>query len=697
MIRLILVAALAFPSSTLAAIFVCSERNDLYQIVGGTRVATAAEAAEKARPGEGVLVLAEGYPSEATVPGEGFWARAKEKGLRVYAEFAADVPGVDAGKIRGTDWERQVITTDVFGARLKRMRILQQQGCHFLPVKRDGAGVWMVVGRVAGYDEAVYGVPKEAWPVLFEMEGGKWLVATTKLSGFVSGRYAPAREWGVIWERILKHVEPGRDWKVVGEPVVRPAYAKGEALPEEVEGQALGRFAEWVEKSRLLVSKKREGEVKKLLASGAEVVETPEEGEAGDGTLGILEGYSSAVRWDGGQVQRLPLRADCNAEIAMAMAMDHAVRGRAASANVARRLLDYVYVTSGMCAGERGDPNSPAYGLIAWGDVAPAWLVANYGDDNARVLLATMLAGAGLESADWDKPLLRGLLANLRTTGRLGFRGDRVDVPALKERGWRAFHDAETVNYAPHFESYLWACYLWGYARTGDREFLDKTKTAIRMTMSAYPTQWRWGDNIERSRMLLPLAWLVRLEDTPEHRGWLMRVANDLLEAQQECGAIQERLRGTGGGHYQIPQTNEAYGTGETPLIQANGDPASDQLYTTGFALLGLHEAAGATGDARLKAAADKLAAFLCRVQVRSERIPYLDGTWFRAFDYGKWDYWASSADLGWGVWSVEAGWGQAWTAAVLGLREKGLTVWEMTAGSKVKDVLEQVKGEMAK
>src|SRR6185369_2300301 len=111
------------------------------------------------------------------------------------------------------------------------------------------------------------------------------------------------------------------------------------------------------------------------------------------------------------------------------------------------------------------------------------------------------------------------------------------------------------------------------------------------------------------------------------------------------CGAIEER-RGDSGlrtGHFQVPQSNEAYGTNETPLIQSVGDPASDQLYTTGFALLGLHEAAAATGDAKLKLAEDNLAAFLCRIQIRSEKVPYIDGGWFRAFDYQRWDYWASS------------------------------------------------------
>jgi hypothetical protein len=170
-----------------------------------------------------------------------------------------------------------------------------------------------------------------------------------------------------------------------------------------------------------------------------------------------------------------------------------------------------------------------------------------------------------------------------------------------------------------------------------------------------------------------------------------------LLEAQHESGAIADRLANAGGGHYQIPQSNDGYGTSETPLIQKNGDPVSDQLYATGFALLGLHEAAAATGDEKLRAAEEKLAAYLCRIQIRSDKIPYLDGGWFRAFDFGRWDFYASSADLGWGAWSVEAGWGPAWTAATLALRERKTTMWEMTATSRINEQLPRVRAEMAK
>jgi hypothetical protein len=216
------------------------------------------------------------------------------------------------------------------------------------------------------------------------------------------------------------------------------------------------------------------------------------------------------------------------------------------------------------------------------------------------------------------------------------------------------------------------------------------------MTMAQYPQGWRWGDNLDRSHMLLALAWLVRVEDTPEHRQWLLQVAHELVEKQQPCGAVPERLVGAKTGHYVAPPTNESYGTSETPLIHAEGDPVSDQLYTTSFILLGLREAVAVTHDSALKQAEDKLAGYIVRIQVKADAMPYLDGTWFRAFDYHRWDYWSSSGDMGWGAWAAEAGWGPAWSGIVLGLRQRGTSLWDLTATSRIMVHLDEVKRLMA-
>jgi hypothetical protein len=126
------------------------------------------------------------------------------------------------------------------------------------------------------------------------------------------------------------------------------------------------------------------------------------------------------------------------------------------------------------------------------------------------------------------------------------------------------------------------------------------------------------------------------------------------------------------------------------------GDPVTDQLYTTNFVLIGLREAVAATNDTSLKEAEDKLIDYVVRIQVRSDAVPYLDGTWFRAFDFRRWDYWSSSGDMGWGAWSAETGWGPAWNGIVIGLRLKRSSLWDITASSKIGRYTSEVSKLMA-
>ena len=178
--------------------------------------------------------------------------------------------------------------------------------------------------------------------------------------------------------------------------------------------------------------------------------------------------------------------------------------------------------------------------------------------------------------------------------------------------------------------------------------------------------------------MLLPLSWLIRVDDTPQHRAWLDDMVRRVLSYQDKCGAIREEFGDLSKGIAGPPRSNEAYGTAETPLIQENGDPLADMLYTSNFAFLGLHEAVAATGNPEFRKAEDRLAEFFCRIQIRSESHPELDGAWFRAFDFGDWDYWASNADLGWGAWSIESGWSVSWITSILALRQRHESVWDV-------------------
>jgi hypothetical protein len=113
--------------------------------------------------------------------------------------------------------------------------------------------------------------------------------------------------------------------------------------------------------------------------------------------------------------------------------------------------------------------------------------------------------------------------------------------------------------------------------------------------------------------------------------------------------------------------------------------------------LFSLNEAAQATGDKKYKAAVDKLSAFLTRIQVQSKEHPDVDGAWFRAFDYGRWDYWASNSDAGWGAWCTLSGWIQSWIVTSQIQIQQQQSYWEVTKKSTINDQAQALIGSMLK
>jgi hypothetical protein len=678
-------------------VLVCEPQNDLCRILQSNqvpfqRVSSQEEAIGESPPGSGILILAEGYPDTPTPIDLVALEAARKKNQRIYLEFPDALPERAVGEVRGIQWERAVVASDVFSP-LEKMRIPMIHGCRFVDVPHPSPHI--ALARVAGFDHAVYGLPDKTYPILFEQ--ANMLVATTKLSQFQSARYAPSEAWQTIWQWILSYVTGSTQNTLSWSPVVRPTYQKNEPLAQNAERQAVQRGVQWCHDAKLFVDPTWQAEANRR------VVEFPDgtgvgpdaNWPTGDGRCGMIEGASSRIHADGSQDWRYFLRNDCMGETSMALAFDYALDQDPGNKTIAGNLNDFIYVHSDFAGGPRGNPESPSYGLVRWTNHDGDGVY--YGDDNARSMLGTMAVSGLLNESRWNEPLLRCLLANLRTTGPQGFRSNRLTESVLQEKGWQHYWTTERTNFAPHYECWLWASFLRAYQQTQYLPFLERPRTAIQMTMGAYPDQWRWtnGFQQERARMLLPLSWLVRVDDTPQHRQWLKTIAQDLLTSQDACGAICEALGDPGSGAYGAPKTNEDYGTAEAPLIQENGDPLCDLLYTTNFAFVGLHEAAAVTNDPLYKQAEDRLADFLCRVQATSDARPELDGAWFRAFDFNRWDYWASNADLGWGAWSIESGWTQGWITAVLAMRQLNTCLWDVTKNDQIHQHLEKLVAEM--
>ncbi len=296
-----------------------------------------------------------------------------------------------------------------------------------------------MLARVAGFDHAVYGLPEQTAPILFEHPDGPILVATTKLSQAITGRFGPTDAWGAIWDWIVAWACP--DFAVpqlVLTPTVRPSYGADGALPVDVEEQAIRRGVGWTTNARLLIHPAWQAEAERRLETlpdGTGAGPDPD-WPVGDGRLGMIEGASARIHPDGTQDWRYHVRNDCIGETSMAMAFGSALLRDVQAGRVAANLNDFIYAHSVFAQGPRADPGSPSYGLLSWTTQPPADGVY-YGDDNARSMLGTIAAAALLGSDRWDLGLMRCLLANLRTTGPLGFRGWRLDEAKLQANGWR--------------------------------------------------------------------------------------------------------------------------------------------------------------------------------------------------------------------------------------------------------------------
>ena len=155
-------------------VFASAETNDLYQVaseslgIAPARYDTALEAVDAAQQGDGVLILADGYPETTTqVPAEVF-DLAAEKNLRLYIEFPADgVAGLSFGPPAANTLKRLVVHQEDALAGLDHHAILDSHEGVFAPVTQGIADdrQLLTLARVAGYDDACFGYTGGAAPV----------------------------------------------------------------------------------------------------------------------------------------------------------------------------------------------------------------------------------------------------------------------------------------------------------------------------------------------------------------------------------------------------------------------------------------------------------------------------------------------------------------------------------------------------
>lgn len=654
----------------------CRPDNDLFRAVRrGARRDTPAAAIAAARDGDGVLLLSD----TGIAPGDDDLAVAARKRLRLFVERTGTAPLAPL--------HRAVVPPGAPIAGLPPLALLGLPARRIAPLP-DGTA-WLVGARVAGYDTASFGLPSETTPLLVEttLSGVPALVAATALSDVVRARFGPVAHWEALWSRILAWLDPAHARPVTWKPAAAPTHPPGGALPRGAQTRALRRGIGWVFDAKMVVHPEQARVYDGPATAWPDRVgpRTPDAAPAGDGSLGVLEGMSSRIDDDGNQPVRWWRRADCCGETAGSLALAAAPLGDPRCADVARNVGDWLLERSILTGGKRAVPSDPAFGLIGWNDVARYYgdmdgYGVYYADDMARCTLGMLAARTALARERWDTRLAQAILATLRLASTAGFVPDRVDeAPFERGGGWEPHFRGAGVSLSPHYQGYSHALFLRAHALSGEAVFRDRARAGLRRLVESHPSGWNCANgslSLEEARILLPLAWLVRADDRPEHRAWLARFVAAFRARQDRSGFPGEALANPKVG---VPQSNAEYGVAETSLLQRNGDPVADLLYTANFAAIGLHEAA-ALGIAGAAEASERLVDALVRAQVRAPGRPQLDGAWFRAFDFRRWEFWASNADAGWGAWATETGWTQSWICAVLALRARRTTLWDATA-----------------
>ncbi len=653
-------------SKKLRAVFCAEERNDLISALRQSGyepdlAGSAGEAIDAAPAGGAVFLLADGYPGRGTVLTEQALARARAKSLKLYVEYPERVLENATQEPETIQFERLIAPDGFFGS-MEKGSILMLNGCWYRRFTEKGPGL-LCLGKVAGFDQLAYGMPEQYVTILDWLDERKdVLVAASCLSSFITGRSAPTGRWRALWEALLCRMGAGAvalQWK--GD--VSVTAEEREPLPEDALRRAWLRNVEW---------------------SRTHMV------ERGGQSTSVYEGIGSSIDYSGRQSLRCHFRSDCMSETAMELCYGWKQTGNPELKKLSAAILDRVMTPDIFY---QDDPEKSQYGLSNWYENGAVF----YTDDNARVLLGALSVRSLLGENRWDEKILRCVLANLRTSDKNGLRRPRLEESSFRDKTWMDYHTEELGFVQPHHQAFILAVYLWMYALTGLETLREKSEKAISIIMERFPDGLRWTNSLtcELARMLLPLSFLVRVSPTEQHRRWLRQAVDAVVAYQEPCGAIRDAFGDLTLGVYPPPQSNENYGTNESSLIQENGDPVTDLLYTANWAFIGLREASLALQEEDVTEAYRKLRDFMIRIQVRSEKYPELDGAWMRSFDYTKWEYWGSASDIGWSVWCVESGWVNAWIATTLMLDERGESLMRLNARDDFSAIAEGLYEEM--
>lgn len=360
---------------------------------------------------------------------------------------------------------------------------------------------------------------------------------------------------------------------------------------------------------------------------------------APDGSRGLLEGFDST------EYNLLPsVRSDCLTQAALLFVLYGKQFNQPQWTAAGRNLFRF-----GFENGFQDENRAHAtYGFWKFFENVEDYPLAIYTDDNGWAAYANLRAYALTGEKDYLRRGLATVEGFLETQTPNGLRMRRMEGPDLLKNGraWYARNGKPSDN--PHYVSTGDRAVLEAYAVTRQSKYLDSARRAIDVMAAAYPNFETTGTITRATQVAKFLSSPVLMYHhtrEPKYLELARRVIRDLRARQHATGAIPEW-----GAH-----TREYYGT-EGAVITEEGEPISDQLYTTNFVLLNLQQACALLGEREACDAFTRLADYLTRIQIRGGD-QRLDGAWQRSFDFEAWEPYGNNSDIYWGPYAIESGW----------------------------------------
>jgi len=451
-------------------------------------------------------------------------------------------------------------------------------------------------------------------------EADNFLFCAFRMADFNKARFAPKVRWRALVRYVLEwlcEVEVSFDG-IEDAYCVKPLKAK-ERYEDRLK-QAIDKGIGWFHQNELFCI--REGKYD-----------------------GVKEGLSSIVLPDGRQELNPDLRGDCAGETSFAFSLYHMLRGDSRSLKISDDLLSFCFETlqvkdHPICKGMLRFTGTQR-------DVC-------YQDDNSRgVIIPALLKNLYSGRNDHIGEIVAALRFLLSHTGTNGIRTPRTEGLQLTEEMIKKLSGEVCDFNCAHFNATYSAALLLTYKMTGLEEFKPAGIKGLESIMQVYPETIReHSETQELCRLITPLSFLYWITGSKEHKDWLYKVVKDLQRFKHPSGAYLEWDTG-----YKASRSRKI--DSECSLLNENGDPVADLLYSINWLPTGFMQAYFVTKDSYFKELWNEVARFFISSQIHSSNR-VIDGAWARAFDVEFNEVFGSPYDEGWAHWTVETGWTMA-------------------------------------